>query len=160
VIEKKKYYTYKGASVEVIAEVSLPCPRRFIRGILIETKAFLCRFEYLPYIREDGLCVWLSGLAVVNDPFNKLREWYERPLSWEWNDHELLSDSPEEAIAAKIKDMETLWKSSLRILCDFCKERGEPCRKKIESLNRILPVPISFELKCVEDARELEREKT
>lgn len=129
---------YKGARVKIIAEALMPClPGR--REIFREAKAFLCYFEDLPFEKSDGTTSTISGFTVIGDyPWKKLEQWVECPLESvdsEWDETDLFSKSPDEAVTAKIKDLEEIWLcTSLHTLCQFCKARGEQCKSQLNSL--------------------------
>ena len=129
---------YREASVGIIAEVSMPCPPGEYNGIFRTKKAFLCYFENLPFQNGNGVMSTISGYMVVDDPQGKLIDWVESPLESvdaEWNDADLFSETPQGAVEQKIKDLEAIWiETSLCTLCQFCKAKGEQCKKQLAKL--------------------------
>jgi hypothetical protein len=124
------------ASVEVIRKVLMLCPPGDKELFREEGKAFLCYFSNIPVENENGTITFISGYAVVDNPLTKLIQWAEGCLDRE--DTDLLSKTLEEAVSAKIQDLETLWQwTSLRIRCQSCKAKGEQCKKQLSSLNKI-----------------------
>jgi len=145
---------YKGATVEVIRKILMLCPSqgcsdRGNGGIFPKAKAFLCYFENLPLETENGTISTISGFTVTDDPFEKLRDWVESPLEKNddgWDDTDIFSKSPEEAVSKKIKDLEAIWnESSLHTLCQTCPAKGEQCKKRLtELLKSSNKTPFSF----------------
>jgi len=124
--------------VEIIAEVSMPCPPCGSRDLFRTGTAFLCHFEDLPF-RNNGINSFISGFTIIGDyPRRKLEDWVEDTIEAvddDWNEADLFSKSPEEAVAAKIKDLKKIWSlTSLHTLCQFCKAKGDRCQEQLESL--------------------------
>lgn len=134
--------TDEGASVRVQKKVLMLCPQGD-KEVFRECTAFLCCFNNMPVEDEKGIededgikISHMSGYAVVDNPLNKLLQWAGGYLDQE--DTNLLSKTPEEAVNAKIGDLESLWQwISLRTRCQSCKAKGEECKKQLSSLNKI-----------------------
>jgi hypothetical protein len=120
-------------SVRILEIVSMPCPLSGNGEMFREGKAFLCYFQGIPVEDDNGRIISLiAGYAIVDDPFRKLQDW---GTGIDQEDTNLLSKSLEEAVVSKIKDLEEIWRwTSLHTLCQFCKAKGEQCKKQLRSL--------------------------
>jgi len=146
---EKKYYEgqiieYRGendtTTLTIIRMASMLCPPNGQNEIFPLRKVFLCQVENLPFRNRIGTFSMISGYTVLgDDPQEKLIDWVELPLEWvdeTWNDADLFSKTPEEAIDAKIKDLEKIWRwTTLRSHCQSCTEKGEECKKQLKTLS-------------------------
>jgi hypothetical protein len=136
------HYTDDGVSVRVERKVLMLCPQGD-KEVFREGAAFLCFFSNMPIEDENGLkdedgikISYTSGYAVVDNPLAKLIQWAGGYLDQE--DDYFLSKTSEEAVNAKIQDLENLWQwNSLHIRCQSCKAKGERCKEQLNSLNKI-----------------------
>lgn len=128
--------------VRVERKVLMLCPQGD-KEVFREGAAFLCFFSNMPVEDEKGIkdedgikISYISGYAVVDSPLAKLIHWAGGYINQE--DDNFLSKTPEEAVNAKIRDLENLWQwNSLHIRCQSCKIKGEQCKERLNSLNKI-----------------------
>ena len=146
---EKKYYEgqiieYRGendttTTLTIIRMVPVLCLPNGRNEVFPQRKAFLCRVENLPFKNRIGTFSMISGYAVLgDDPSEKLIDWVELPLEWvdeTWNESDLFSKTPEEAVDAKIKNLEKIWHwTTLRHHCQSCTKKGEECQRQLRTL--------------------------
>jgi len=145
---EKEYYQgqmieYRGVNgtttLTIIRIITMPCSPNGRNEMFPTGKVFLCQFQNLPFVNEDGILSMISGYTIIgDDPWERLVDWVESPPEWvdeEWNESDLLSKTAEEAVTKKIEDLEEIWAwTSLQTSCQSCEKKGEQCKKQLRSL--------------------------
>lgn len=117
--------------------VSIPCSdgRGFHKEMFPRGKAFLCLIEDLPF-KKSGSIEFINTFCLIGDPKNQFLNWCFYPLEDDgdgWNEADIFSDTREEAVENKIRDIENMAKKES--LCKYCKKK-ELCIANLRSLIR------------------------
>ena len=132
---------WRKPSIEILKIVSMPCPRGygFRVEMFPENKAFLCVVRNMPFKKADGEIDFIDKFCVIGNqgPRHQFVDWcLDPPADYGsgWNEIDLFHETPEDAVADKIKDIENMAK--LETLCKYCPFLAG-CRERLESLSPV-----------------------
>ncbi len=126
-------------SITILGIALIFCPegRGFHADMFPRGKAFLCRVKDLPFQQLGVGIIYINAYCVIgNDagPRHQFVDWYLDPPKNDgdgWDESDIFSGTPAEAVASKISDIERMSKGET--LCKYCPLKQE-CKGLLQSL--------------------------